>query len=133
MRLPFLLTVLLGVGGCTISPTTFNFADPGMANASRIILVEQQHQQRWSESSPSSSGERISLPEGIGTVEGPVNLPERSALPELPTFTEEELTNPDVVEEKLVGHIAELRNHISSYYRTLEEFEAETLERNMAE
>lgn len=128
MRLPFLLATLLGVGGCTISPTTFNIADPEVRSIGRIVLIEQQNHRRWPEVAESDVLDVTNTSPPLTTVEGPINLPERTALPELPTFTEEELSDPDVVESKLVSHIVELRNHISSYYRTLEEFETEALE-----
>ena len=121
MRLPVLLSLFFGIGGCTISPTTYNFTDPN-GSVTRTIMVEKETLY-----STPTQNETVSPPELVSD-QSVRPIPKRPPIPALPTFTEAELNDPDIIESRLVDHIAHLPRHISDYYKELEEYETETFE-----
>lgn len=110
MRLPVVMSFCLGIGGCTLSPTTVNIQDPRYTPviSEGATSVAPYEKEDWE----AHLGE----------------FPPQKELPQLPTFTDRELNDPDLVERKLVGHIGQLREHITSYYADVDDYERSLLE-----
>lgn len=109
MKLPVVMSVFLGISGCTLSPTTVNIHDPRYNPSDNgAALAAPMFNQEWLDQAKS--------------------LPPQDKLPELPHFSDVELENPDIVEQRLVGHIGKLREHILSYYDQIDDYEKSLLE-----
>lgn len=129
MRLPFTIAVLFGIGGCTVSPTTINISE-GMHGQSQFVFTDVvRDAERISDfitDEKENEEEELSL-DSSDTVVLNKALPTRPPVPPLPTFTDDELSDTDLIEERLVDHIRELRAHIGSYYQELDKFESQYL------
>jgi hypothetical protein len=125
MRLSVLLSLLIGIGGCTINPTTYNFTDSN-GSVTRTIMVEKETLYSTPSHNETVTPTPIPIVPPVDSSVKPMAT--RPPIPTLPTFTEAELNNPDIIESRLVDHIAELRRHIRDYYQELEEHEIRTFE-----
>lgn len=73
------------------------------------------------EVSPADSQQSETLP----------NMPGRNPVPEIPTFTEKEAADSDVVEDRLVEYIRTLREFIFALHAEMDEFEQQLLEQDI--
>lgn len=135
LRVKTIALIGIGLAGCTVSPMTVNMVD---SRGSGVTTTEVKYESSSSHQKPSETfienpmsidipnymefpkEEKVeSKPEVEVKVQTVYSLPPDTKLPKviippLPTFTDEELNDIEVVERKLIEHIKELRSYLQA-------------------
>lgn len=122
MRLPLFLSILTGIAGCTYSQNTVNMT------LSPIMVSEEQSMNLTAKDVFEKLAELLEepAPRGAVVLEPIIDypaVPDMPDLPPVPSFTDDELSDPHVVERKLVEHIKVVRSRMHTVHAEMEAFE----------